>query len=140
MRQWLKYQRQSLKYQIALTDNIYFCNINNNAGIFDYVVGAAEDQECKEAFLTYYFLLTAKSAPTPGELVERIENWLRRNFGFDLDFEANDALAKLERFGLLRRDGERLFVSPLDGASAQLQRVWVNCLAREQPVTAMTKN
>ncbi len=57
MRQWLKYQRQSLKYQIELTDNIYFRNINNNGGIFDYVVGAAEDQECKEAFLAYYFLL-----------------------------------------------------------------------------------
>ena len=56
MRQWLKYQRQSLKYQQELTDNIYFRNLNNNAGMFDYIIGAAEEQECKEAFLAYYFL------------------------------------------------------------------------------------
>ena len=56
MRQWMKYQRQSLMYQKQLTDNIYFRNVNNNAGIFDYIIGAAEEQECKEAFLAYYFL------------------------------------------------------------------------------------
>ena len=52
----MKYQRQSLIYQKQLTDNIYFRNVNNNAGIFDYIIGAAEEQECKEAFLAYYFL------------------------------------------------------------------------------------
>ena len=59
MRQWLKYQRQSLMYQKELTDNIYFRNVNNNAGIFDSIIGAAEEQECKEAFLAYYFLSAA---------------------------------------------------------------------------------
>ena len=52
--QWVRYQRQSLKYQIELTDNIYYRNINNNAGIFDYVIGAAEEQQAKEAFLAYH--------------------------------------------------------------------------------------
>src|SRR5262245_21015237 len=55
--QWLKYQAQSLRYQLAITDNLYFRNLNNNAGIFDAVIGAAEDQEAKEAFLAYVFLL-----------------------------------------------------------------------------------
>ena len=36
MRQWLKYQHQSLKYHMELAENIYYRNINNNAGIFDY--------------------------------------------------------------------------------------------------------
>ena len=136
MRQWLKYQRQSLRYQMELTDNIYFRNINNNAGIFDYVIGAAEDQECKEAFLAYYFLLAAKSAPTAAELVERIENWLRKTFGFNAGFAADDAVAKLERFGLLTRQGGRLFASPLDGAMAQLQQVWARYFARERQSAA----
>ena len=73
MRQWMNYQRRSLKYQKALTDHIYFRNINNNAGIFDAVIGAAEDQECKEAFLAYYFLCTAASAPKQAELEDGIE-------------------------------------------------------------------
>src|SRR5262249_22303005 len=45
VQQWMRYQWKSLKYQTELTDNVYFRNINNNAGIFDYLIGAAEDQE-----------------------------------------------------------------------------------------------
>ncbi len=33
--QWVRYQRQSLKYQAELSDNIYYRNVNNNGGIFD---------------------------------------------------------------------------------------------------------
>jgi hypothetical protein len=124
MRQWMKYQRQSLKYQKELTDNVYFRNLNNNSGIFDAIIGAAEDQECKEAFLAYYFLHTAKERPTQDELDGRIEQWLKDAFGVDVDFEVDDALAKLERLGVLIRDGGRLAVPPLAEALAQLDRVW----------------
>jgi hypothetical protein len=122
--QWMKYQWKSLKYQTEISDNIYFRNINNNAGIFDYLIGAAEDQDCKEAFLAYHFLHMASEPPTADELDGRIEAWLRKSFGIEIDFEVNDALGKLERFGLLQRQEQRLFVSPLDGAIAQLQGVW----------------
>jgi uncharacterized protein DUF3754 len=124
MRQWLRYQRQSLKYQKELTDNIYFRNVNNNAGIFDYMIGAAEEQECKEAFLAYYFLRTGATAPTQIELERRIESWLQETFAVDIDFEVEDALAKLDRFGLLKRDGERLAVPSPDETLAHLDRVW----------------
>ena len=43
--QWLKYRRQTLKYHMELTENIYFRNVNNNAGIFDYLIATAEDQD-----------------------------------------------------------------------------------------------
>jgi hypothetical protein len=124
VQQWVKYQWKSLRYQSELTDNVYYRNINNNAGIFDYLIGAAEDQECKEAFLAYYFLRTAAAPPTADELDGRIEAWLRQTFGVDVDFAVNGALGKLEGMGLLRHEKERLFVSPLDGALAQLQAVW----------------
>ena len=117
VQQWVKYQWKSLRYQSELTDNVYYRNINNNAGIFDYLIGAAEDQECKEAFLAYYFLHTAAAPLTADELEGRIEAWLRQTFGVEIDFAVNGALGKLEGLGLLRREKERLFVSPLDGAS-----------------------
>ena len=126
MRQFMKYQRQSLKYQKELTDNIYFRNINNNAGIFDYIIGAAEEQECKEAFLAYHFLHVAAAPLMQDDLDGRIEQWLMKTFGVDLDFEVDDALAKLERLGLLQRDGKRLSVPPLDKALVQLDHVWDN--------------
>ncbi len=124
MRQWLRYQRQSLKYQKELTDNIYFRNVNNNAGIFDYMIGAAEEQECKEAFLAYYFLRTAATPPTQDELDRSIEGWLKEQFGLDIDFEVDDALAKLARLKLLRRDSGRLSVPPPEEALARLDDVW----------------
>jgi hypothetical protein len=124
VQQWVKYQWKALRYRTELTDNVYYRNINNNAGIFDYLIGAAEDQECKESFLAYHFLRAAPSPPTADELGSRIEAWLRKTFGVEIDFEVNGALDKLERLGLLSRQQERLFVSPLDGALVQLQRVW----------------
>jgi Protein of unknown function (DUF3754) len=126
MRQWLRYQAQSLKYQKELTDNIYFRNVNNNAGIFDYIIGSAEEQECKEAFLAYYFLRTAAMPPTKPELDAHIEHWLQQAFGVDIDFEVDDALAKLDRLGLLKRDGERLSAPPPEEALARLDEVWDN--------------
>src|SRR5262249_37865330 len=113
MRQWVKYQRQSLKYQKELTDNVYYRNINNNAGIFDYIIGAAEQQECKEAFLAYYFLHTADEPLTQPELDRRIETWLKETFGIDIDFEVDDALQKLDRLGVLTRAGDRVSVPAL---------------------------
>lgn len=126
MRQWVKYQRQSLKYQKELTDNVYYRNINNNQGIFDYIIGAAEEQECKEAFLAYYFLSTASPPLTQAELDRRIETWLKDTFSIDIDFEVDDALGKLDRLGLLRGDGGRLSVPTPEDALARLDYKWDN--------------
>ena len=124
MRQRLKYERLSLKYQKQISDHVYFRNVSNNAGIFDYVVGAAEEQECKEAFLAYCFLVGAKDPPDQATLDGRIEQWLKATFGIDIDFEVDDALAKLERLGLLKRQGEGLAVQPLSEALVVLDRIW----------------
>jgi hypothetical protein len=122
--QWVRYQRQSLKYQTELTDNIYYRNVNNNSGIFDYVIGAAEEQQVKEAFLAYHFLHVANSPPVVSELDSRVEEWLRATFAVDVDFDVGEAVVKLEQLGLLRRDGERLIVAPFDEAYSTLRGVW----------------
>jgi len=126
MRQRLKYERMSLRYQKQISDHCYYRNVSNNAGIFDYVVGTAEEQECKEAFLAYYFLLIANDRPDEETLDARIEVWLKEKFGFDIDFEVDDALAKLERLGLLKRDDGRLSVPPLHEALVILDEKWDN--------------
>ncbi len=125
-RQWLKYQRQSLKYQKEISDNVYFRNINNNAGALDYIVGSAEEQECKEAFLAYYFLATAAAPVTQGALEGEVESWLKEKFGVVAQFEVTEALAKLQRLELLRRDGDKIEVLPLDDALQVLDRRWAD--------------
>ena len=126
MRQWVKYQRQSLKYQKEITDNVYYRNVNNNAGIFDYIVGVAEEQECKEVFLAYYFLHMAADRPTKELLEQQIEAWLQATFGIEVKFTVSDVLEKLNRLGILQRDGDRLAVPDLLEAIDQLQRKWTD--------------
>lgn len=138
--QWVKYQRQSLKHQIELTDNVYYRNINNNAGIFDYIINAAENQASKGAMLAYHFLYMSPSALTADELDGRIEGWLNDTFGLALDFKVDDALAILDRLGLLKRqtgsEDDRLSVLPVDRALAQLQRVWSDYFPAKKLIAA----
>ena len=131
VRQWLKYQHQTLKYHMELTENIYFRNVNNNAGIFDYLIATAEDQETKEAAIAYHFIRKAEAAPTATEIARRVETWLADNFAVNVDFKIADALETLNRFGLVRNEGEQLFVPPLEPAIAQLHQVWNNFFNRE---------
>ena len=137
-RQWLRYQRQSLKHQTQLAEHIYFRNVANNAGVFDSMIAAAEDQQCKEAFLAFYFLSTAASTPAQAELERAIESWLRQTFGVDVAFKVDDALERLHRLGLLQRNGERLSVLPLDAAIDKLDRIWANFFS-PQPATSGTR-
>ena len=124
VRQWLKYKHQTLKYHMELTGNIYFRNVNNNAGIFDHLIATAEDQETKEASLAYHFIRKAEGSPTAAEVAGGVETWLARTFSVNVDFNLAHALEILNRFGLMRDEGERLSVLPLEPAIAQLHHVW----------------
>jgi hypothetical protein len=120
--QWVKYQRQALRYQLEINGNLYFRNISNNAGMFDAIIGAAEEQEFKEAMLAYFFLMG--EAAGRDELDRKIEAWLAVRFGVEVDFELDDGLAKLERLGLLAHTGDALSVPPLSEALRRLDRTW----------------
>jgi len=124
--QRMKYQRRSLQYQKEISDHFYFRNVSNNSGIFDSLVGAAEDQEFKEAALAYFFLLMAGAPLTQKELDDRIEDWLRVKYKLNLDFEVEDAVAKLERLELLERSGHGLTVPVLKQALVKLDTIWDN--------------
>ena len=133
VRQWMKFQRQSLLYQKILSENVYFRNINNNAGIFDYIIGEAEEQECKKAFLTYKFLHFRAMGRPNRSWTCGSANGLRQTFGVDVDFESDDVIEKLDQLGLLRRDGARLFVPPTDETLAKLRNVWAGLLSEDAP-------
>src|SRR5262245_40790210 len=131
VRQWLKYQHRTLKYHMELTENVYFRNVNNNAGIFDHLIATAEDQETKEAALAYHFIRKAEVAPTATDVADRVEAWLAKSFAVNVDFKIANALETLNRFGLVRREDEQLFVLPLEPAIAQFHQVWNNFFKRE---------
>jgi hypothetical protein len=129
--QWLKYQRKALHYLITVKDSIYFRNVNNNSGVFDALVGAAEDQDFKESLLAYRFLLAEPC--DEATLDQRVEAWLKEKFGVDVDFEVSDALATLSGYGLLAREAERLSVPEIGEALRRLDERWDNAFDYHKP-------
>lgn len=124
MRQRMKYEAQTLRYQKKLADTVYFRNIANNAGVIDLLVGAGEDQDVKEAFLGYWALLRAGKPLTKEEIDAAAEAFLKTALKLDLNFEIQDALTKLERLGLVTRDGELYSAVPTMPALMQLDAAW----------------
>jgi Protein of unknown function (DUF3754) len=123
MRQRLKFDRQKLFYQKQLADTVYFHTIANNVGVIDGLVGAAEDQDAKEAMLAYHALLSG-GALTKEALDKAVEAFLREAFGMDVDFEIGDALTKLERLKLVAREGDLFRAVPTAEALARLDEAW----------------
>jgi hypothetical protein len=128
LRQWGNFHRQSLIHQKQLTDNIYYRNVNNNSGIFNYIIGEAEEQDWKEALLAYYGLLTADRPLARASLGARVEELLARMFGVAVAFEVDGALARLKELDLLCETGDRFSVPPLPDALAHLETAWAKLL------------
>jgi hypothetical protein len=120
----------------ALSDNLYFKNLDNNMGVFYHLIDAAEEEEVKEALLAYYFLLTANERLTKKEIDRRIEHWLAEKWDCHIDFEIKDALNKLERLGLIQNDAGYLRCLPLSDAKRQLDSIWDNFFQYNQSITS----
>lgn len=125
-RQINKYKNRKIKFMKALADNLYFKNLDNNAGVFYHLIDTAEEEEFKEAVLAYYFLLTAGTPLTREALDQRIENWLADRWDCHMDFEIGDAIQKLQRLKLIAAENDDLRCVPLDSAKQQLDTIWDN--------------
>ncbi|BAM87823.1 conserved hypothetical protein [Bradyrhizobium oligotrophicum S58] len=128
LRQWGNFHRQSLIHQKQVTDNIYFRNVNNNSGIFNYLIGEAEDQDWKEAMLAYGGLLLASVPLSRAALGGHVEELLQQMFGLGRAFNVDEALLRLREFGLVSGGDDALTALPLPEAIAQLDRVWASAL------------
>lgn len=123
-KQFSNFKNRKLKFMQELTKNLYFRNLDNNAGVFHRLANDAEDEECKEAMLAYYFLLTSDRPLSEAELDRGIEHWIAANYHCDIDFEVDDALRKLVRLKLVRQENGKLSVIPVEAAIAELDRQW----------------
>lgn len=126
MRQRLKYETQTLRYQKQLADTVYFRNLANNSGVVDLLVGAGEEQDAKEAFLAYAVLARANAPMGKAELDMNCEQFLREKLNLAIDFEVGDALAKLERLGLIVSENDIYRAVPVPEALAKLDAAWDN--------------
>lgn len=101
-KQWSSYRHRKARFRQMLTRNLYFKLLDNNGGVLLRVLDDAEDSECNEAFVAYYFLLGAPEGLTAEALDQRIEAWFARRWSAHLDFEIDDALEKLAALSLVQ--------------------------------------
>jgi Protein of unknown function (DUF3754) len=127
IRSFYGYLQTKQKYQLNLTESLYYQNLDNNAGVLARLLNDAEEQENREALLAYYFLWqeAAGRGMTADELDLQIEQFLKECLGRPVDFEVDDALAKLLRLGLARQmSDKRYVVAPVAEALETLDRAW----------------
>eukprot|EP00035_Acanthoeca_spectabilis_P008132 m.149044 g.149044 ORF g.149044 m.149044 type:complete len:571 (-) comp14223_c0_seq1:345-2057(-) len=111
--QWLNAQK---KYNTIITQYLFEKSFANNFTVFSYVMDSIIHQEHKEALLAYFFLWQ-HGAQSSAELDKEVERFLAR-LNEDIDFDAQDALDKLSKDGLIRFRGDlqnqsQLFYLPI---------------------------
>lgn len=133
VRQFTKFKNRKIKLMKTLSEHLYFRNLDNDAGVFHHLLGAAEESEIKEAVLTYHFLRTG-GPHTATALDRRIEDWFRQRWQTTVDVEIGDGLRRLLEWDLLIEDEHGgLSAVPLDEAKRRLDRHWDNLFRVHTP-------
>jgi hypothetical protein len=132
-KQFSNFKNRKLLFMQSLTQNLYFKSLDNNAGVFYRLIDDAEEEECKEAMLAYYFLLTQGAVVDAQALDEKIEAWFQNRWDCDVDFEVDDALGKLAKLGLADAVTNNLSACALDEACQLLDKRWDEYFAFNGP-------
>jgi hypothetical protein len=111
-----------------VSQDLYFKGQANNSAVLNLITDIGEEQEVKEALLAYAFLLVESDQKYDmAGLDDRIEEWIQDTFDVVVDFEVDDALHKLERFKLLKKDDNNcLSVVPVADALEIMDDYWDN--------------
>ena len=126
VRQVGSFKNRKIQFMKALSENLYYRNLDNDAGVFHHLLDSAEEEEVKEAVLAYHFLRAADGPLTAEELDGRIEGWFATKWEVTFDFEVEDGVGKLRRLRLLEEEQGRLTAVPLDEAKRRLDETWDN--------------
>ena len=128
LKSFFGYRTARQKYLHHMIRHLYYLTMANNASVITRVVDSGEEEEFKEALLAYYFLWRGMDDPEPWDhqrLDQKIEAYLRERAGVDINFEIGDALNKIDRLGLIRRNSQGyLSAIPIDDALRVLDEQW----------------
>lgn len=117
-RQITQFFNQRNQYMMELAQKLFFHNLANNRAALALLLERAEEEDVKEDLITLYFLR--------GETVERsaladrkrmIEATIFDRYGVRVDFELDDALARLIADGAVREEDGRLVFPTLREAA-----------------------
>jgi hypothetical protein len=134
-KQYAGYQVTRQTYAKMLTESLYYQNLDNNAGVLTQILDEAEEQECRETILAYFYLW--KYAPpegwTSGQLDDYVEMELEGKLNLKVDFEIDDALDKLEKLNIVKKTADRYHAVSLEKALEMLDYRWDNYFKYNNP-------
>jgi hypothetical protein len=136
IRQVGNFKNRKILFMKSLSENLYFRNLDNDAGVFHHLLDAAEEAEAIEAVLAYHFLRTADHPLTKSELDSRVEEWFASRWGERFDFEVDDGLRKLQEYGLVTSDGGAYAPVPIDEATRRMDQLWDDAFIYTEPATS----
>jgi hypothetical protein len=124
-RQAMKFFHTRNHYMMVLAQSLYFCSLANNHGALTSIADRAEEEEVKEDMLLYAFLARARKPTALRDVKDAIVTFLEERCGASVDFDAEDALRRLQADGLVIGDvnGNLTAVAPED-ARARLDTLW----------------
>jgi hypothetical protein len=131
------FQRAKHKHLSSMIRNLYYLTLANNGSVLNRLIDSAEEEEYKETMLAYFFLWRRLDQPevwTMDKLDAHIEAFLKSVSGIEINFEVADALGKLFRLGLARRDNQgSLHAVPIETALTKLDDLWDNLFTYHKP-------
>ena len=123
-KEWSKFKNRKIKFMKALADNLYYKNLDNNAGVFHTLINEAEEEDFKETILAYAFLLKHPNGLTAKALDIEIEQTCKEKYQCTVNFEIDDALSKLEKLGLVLSNENVYQAIDLASANIVLDQHW----------------
>lgn len=95
-KQYSNYKSKQVKFQKKVAETLFFRKMASQAGVFQYLIDAAEEEECKEMILVYYHLLTSLTPLTSQQLDQKIEEWMTQKLGKKINFDIDKTLKNLQ--------------------------------------------
>ena len=138
LRQATNFLNQRTRYMVVLAQNLYFHAMADNRGVMTLLADRAAEEDIKEEMLLYGVL--AKERVNIRDLAHvdaAIEQYLEDAFGIDVDFDVEDALARLKQEGIVTElaDGTLQTLPPRE-AALHIDKLWDACLDNLPDITA----
>jgi Protein of unknown function (DUF3754) len=130
LRQASNFMNQRTRYMVVLAQNLYFHAMADNRGVMTLLADRAAEEDIKEEMLLYGVLAKERANVRDlRQIDEAIEEYLKKTFDIDVNFDVEDALQRLKRDGIVAElpDGT-LETLPPHEAALHIDKLWDACL------------
>jgi len=130
VRQASAFINQRNRYMVVLARNLYFHSMADNRGVMTLLSDRAADEDIKEEMLLYTAIANAEvNVRELKRIDEAIEQYLQTTFGLHVNFDVEDALARLKQEGIVAElaDGTLRTLPPPE-AALHIDKLWDACL------------